>query len=152
MEQQATPLPYCGQAAHQEVERQVEEAVVQEVVILVPEQQEAVSQMTEEGQVVAVGLIIFPIQALPHQATLVLSDLVYTLLFPPALLSLLEAPGLINIYRLFSPPPFCPPLKDILTLEAPAPNLSPITPPPPHLSPSLTRPCSVSGPRDPRKK
>lgn len=114
-----------------------------EVVTLVPEQQEAVSQMTEEGLVVAVDRIIFLIQAPPPLVTLVLSDLVYTLLYLPALLSHLGAPGRINIYHLFCPQPFCPPRKDILTREAPAPNLSPITPPPPPLKPSLTLPCSV---------
>lgn len=152
MEQRATPLPYCGQVAPQEVEHQEEVAVAQEMVILVPEQQEAASQMTEEGQVVAVDLIIFPIQAPPHQATLVLSDLVYTLLYLPALLSLLEALGLTNISRLFCPPPFCPPHKDILTPEAPVPKLSPITPPPRPPRASLTLLCLVSGLRDPRKK
>lgn len=123
-----------------------------EVVTLVPEQQEAVSQMTEEGLVVAVDRIIFLIQAPPLLVTLVLSDLVYTLLYLPALLSHLGAPGRINIYHLFCPRPFCPLHKDILILEAPAPNLSPITPPPPPPRPSLTLPCSVWGRRDPRKK
>lgn len=152
MEQQAIPLPYCGQVAHQEVEHLEEVAVAQEVAILVLEQLETVSQMIEEGQVVAVDLIIFLIQAPLHQATLVLSDLVYTPLYLPALPSLLEALGLINIYRLFSPPLFCPPHKDILTPEAPALNLSPITPPLPPRRPSLTLPCLVLGLRDPRKK
>lgn len=122
-----------------------------EVATLVLEQQEAVSQMTEEP-VVAVARIIFLIQVPPLQATLVLSALVYTLLYLPVLLSHLGAPGPINIYPLFCPRPFCPPHKDILTLEVPAPKLSPITPPPPPPRPSLTLPCSVSGRRDPRKK
>lgn len=152
MEQQAIHLPYCGQVAHQEVEHLEVEAVAQEVVILVPGQQEAVSLMTEEGLEVAVDLIIFLIQAPPHQAILVLFDLVYTRLYLPVLLSLQEALGLINTYHLFSPPHFCPPHKDILTPEGPAPKLSPTTPPPPLLKPSLTILCWVLQPRDPRKK
>lgn len=152
MEQRATPLPCCDQAARQEVEHQEEEVVAPQVEILLLEQREAVSQTTVEGQGVAVDLIIFLIQAPPPQATQVLSGLDYTLLYLPALRSLLEALGLINIYRLFCPPPFCHPHKVILTLEAPAPNLNPITPPPLPLRPSLMPLCSVSGPRDPRTK
>lgn len=152
MGQRVTPLPCCGQVVRQEVERQEGEAVVLEVLILAPEQREAVSQMTEEALVVAADRIISLIQAPPHQATLVLSALAYTLLYLPALLSHLGALGRINIYHLCCPRPFCLPHKDILTLEAPAPNLSPITPPPPPPRPSLTLLCSASGRRDPRKK
>lgn len=42
MGQQATPLPFYGQAAHREAEHQEEEAVAQEVVILVQEERGAV--------------------------------------------------------------------------------------------------------------
>lgn len=126
--------------------------MAQGAVILVLVAQEAVSQMTEEGQVAAVDLTIFPIQAPPHQATLVLSDLVYTPLYLPARLNLPEALDPINIYHLFFPPPFCPLHKDILTPEAPVLNLSRIILPPRPLRPNLTLLCLVWGPRDPRKR
>lgn len=123
-----------------------------EVETLLQEQRAVASQTTVEGPGVAVDRIIFLTRAPPHQETPVLSDLVYTLLSPPVPRSLLEAPGLINIYPLFCPQPFCPLHKVILTPEAPAPNPNPTTPPPPPLRPSLTPPCLELGPRDPRTK